>query len=93
MALDKAAVFTLRTEFPPLQQTVNGRPIIFFDGPGGTQVHGSVIEALGHYLTQANSNAVPGTGPAHEPAGREAGTGTGATQGRESAEVSSEPRA
>jgi sec-independent protein translocase protein TatA len=44
-------------------------------------------------LTQANSNAVPGAGPAHEPAGREAGTGTGATQGRESAEVSSEPRA
>ena len=26
------------------------------DGPGGTQVHGSVIEAMGRYLTEANSN-------------------------------------
>jgi len=56
MALDKAAVATLRTAFPALQQTVNGHPIIFFDGPGGTQVHGSVIEAMGRYLTEANSN-------------------------------------
>jgi cysteine desulfurase family protein (TIGR01976 family) len=27
------------------------------DGPGGTQVHGSVIEAMGRYLAEANSNA------------------------------------
>ena len=59
MPLDKSAVSALRAEFPALQQTVDGRPIIFFDGPGGTQVHGSVIEAMGRYLTKANSN-VPG---------------------------------
>ncbi len=57
MALNKVAVATLREGFPALQQMVNGRPIIFFDGPGGTQVHGSVIEAMAHYLTEANSNA------------------------------------
>jgi len=57
MPLDKAAVSSLRGEFPALQQTVGGRPIIFLDGPGGTQVHGSVIEAMSRYLTEANSNA------------------------------------
>jgi selenocysteine lyase/cysteine desulfurase len=56
MALDKAAISTLRGEFPALQQTASGRPITFFDGPGGTQVHGSVIEAMVRYLTEANSN-------------------------------------
>jgi len=55
--LDHTAVSSLRAEFPALQQTVSGRPIIFFDGPGGTQVHGSVIEAMSGYLTEANSNA------------------------------------
>jgi cysteine desulfurase family protein (TIGR01976 family) len=29
---------------------------VFFDGPGGTQVHGSVIEAMNRYFTSANSN-------------------------------------
>jgi cysteine desulfurase family protein (TIGR01976 family) len=57
MPLDQAAVSALRGEFPALQQTVGGRPIIFLDGPGGTQVHGSVIEAMSRYLTEANSNA------------------------------------
>ena len=57
MSLNEAAVSTLRSEFPALQQTAAGRPIIFFDGPGGTQVHGSVIEAMKRYLTEANSNA------------------------------------
>jgi cysteine desulfurase family protein (TIGR01976 family) len=57
MALDETAVASLRTEFPALQQTAGGRPLIFFDGPGGTQVHGSVIEAMQRYLTEADSNA------------------------------------
>ena len=56
MSLDRTAVSTLRAQFPALQQTIAGRPIIFFDGPGGTQVHGSVIDAMSRYLTEANSN-------------------------------------
>ena len=55
--LDDAAVSTLRAEFPAIQQTKDGRPIHFLDGPGGTQVHHSVIDAIGRYLTEANSNA------------------------------------
>jgi len=37
-------------------EKVNGRAVIFFDGPGGTQVHGSVIKAINRYFTYANSN-------------------------------------
>ncbi len=57
MSLNDNVVSRLRAEFPALQQTANGRPIIFFDGPGGAQVHGSVIEAMSRYLSQSNSNA------------------------------------
>jgi cysteine desulfurase family protein (TIGR01976 family) len=57
MSLDEIAVSALRAEFPALQQTAAGRSLIFFDGPGGTQVHGSVIEAMARYLTEANSNS------------------------------------
>ncbi len=57
MALDHQAVNDLRLEFPALQQMARGRPLIFMDGPGGTQVHGSVIDAMSRYLVEANSNA------------------------------------
>ena len=57
MALTDTAIAELRTEFPALQQTAGEKPLVFMDGPGGTQVHGSVIKAMGEYLTSANSNA------------------------------------
>lgn len=47
---------SLRPQFPALQQEVNGRTPIFFDGPGGTQVPQSVIDAMGGYLVQGSSN-------------------------------------
>jgi cysteine desulfurase family protein (TIGR01976 family) len=47
----------IRPEFPALGLDVDGRPAAFFDGPGGTQVHGSVIEAMTAYLVEANANA------------------------------------
>ena len=56
MPLNETNIAELRAEFPALQQSADGRPLIFFDGPGGTQVHGSVIEAMQRYLTEANSN-------------------------------------
>ncbi|MFC2095715.1 cysteine desulfurase-like protein [Candidatus Bipolaricaulota bacterium] len=57
MALTHDGVMELRREFPALGQTFDGKPIAFFDGPGGTQVHGSVIDAFARYYTEANSNA------------------------------------
>ncbi|UCG22834.1 MAG: cysteine desulfurase-like protein [Chloroflexota bacterium] len=48
--------YTLREQFPSLAQQVNGRPAVFFDGPGGTQTPVLVIEAMGAYLSRDNSN-------------------------------------
>jgi len=48
VAFDIAAV---RAHFTALQ-----RPTAFFDGPGGTQVPDSVVEAISSYLREANAN-------------------------------------
>jgi cysteine desulfurase family protein (TIGR01976 family) len=45
-----------RAQFPALAQKVNGHPVIFFDGPGGTQVPERVIDAMRDYLVGANAN-------------------------------------
>lgn len=46
----------VRKQFPSLQQTHNGRPVVFFDNPGGTQVPLKVIEAVAGYLRTDNAN-------------------------------------
>ena len=47
----------VRSQFPALQETAaNGRPYVYFDGPGGTQVPQRVIDAMGDYLMRANAN-------------------------------------
>jgi cysteine desulfurase family protein (TIGR01976 family) len=47
----------LRSQFPALQETdEQGRPFVFFDGPGGTQVPQAVIEAVTGYFIRANAN-------------------------------------
>ena len=46
-----------RKYFPALQQTdENGNPYVFFDGPGGSQVPQTVIDAVADYYTRANAN-------------------------------------
>lgn len=47
----------IRNQFPALSQQINGQPVIFFDGPGGTQVPSSVIDAIAQYLVESNANA------------------------------------
>jgi cysteine desulfurase family protein (TIGR01976 family) len=44
-------VEAVRSRFTALQQ-----PIAFFDGPGGTQVPDSVIDAIGNYFRTSNAN-------------------------------------
>jgi cysteine desulfurase family protein (TIGR01976 family) len=46
----------LRTQFPALQKTVNGRKRIFLDGAGGTQVPQRVIDAMVNYFIDINAN-------------------------------------
>jgi len=45
-----------RRQFPALKRTVGGRPAVFFDGPGGSQVPQRVIDLVGHYLQHTNAN-------------------------------------
>jgi cysteine desulfurase family protein (TIGR01976 family) len=46
----------IRAQFPALQQEVSGHPVIYLDGPGGTQVPQRVITAVGEYLARSNAN-------------------------------------
>ncbi len=50
-------VQAVRARFPALGQTHRGRPMVFFDGPGGTQVPESVIAAVSRYYRESNANA------------------------------------
>ncbi|MFP3425618.1 cysteine desulfurase-like protein [Pseudoalteromonas sp. SIMBA_162] len=46
----------LREQFPALMQSVDGKSPIFLDGPGGSQVPQSVLNAMSAYLGHFNSN-------------------------------------
>src|SRR2546430_5506026 len=50
-------VDALRTEFPSLAVEQDGRPIAYFDGPGGTQVPQRVIDAVTGYYRETNANS------------------------------------
>ena len=45
-----------RQLFPALERTVNGQPVLFLDGPAGSQCPRSVIDAIANYLSQTNAN-------------------------------------
>lgn len=49
-------VLAVRQQFPALSECYNGKPATFFDNPGGTQVHESVIRAMTDYMTRRNAN-------------------------------------
>jgi len=51
-----ASVQEIRDQFPALKRTHNGQPVAYFDGPGGTQVPTSVVEAMNDYLFNHNAN-------------------------------------
>jgi len=46
----------IRSQFPALRRVHNGFPVAYFDGPGGTQVPTSVVEAMNDYLFNHNAN-------------------------------------
>lgn len=51
-----AGVAAIRAAFPALDRQVDGRPVAYFDGPGGTQVPRPVGEAMVEYLYHHNAN-------------------------------------
>ncbi|HRW98887.1 MAG TPA: aminotransferase class V-fold PLP-dependent enzyme, partial [Cyclobacteriaceae bacterium] len=51
--LDSVAI---RGQFPSLKRKHNNLPITYLDGPGGTQVPESVIQAMVNYYRESNAN-------------------------------------
>lgn len=49
-------VAALRARFPALSMEQGGRPLVFLDGPGGTQVPTEVIDAVAGYFRTMNAN-------------------------------------
>lgn len=47
---------SVRSLFPALGREHNGHPVAYFDGPGGTQVPTSVVDAMTDYLLHHNAN-------------------------------------
>ena len=53
---------TIRSRFPALNRTENGYPAAYLDGPGGTQVPQTVIDAMSGVLNDGVSNLGGGFG-------------------------------
>lgn len=51
-----ADTHTIRSHFPALQRRQGDQAVAYFDGPGGTQVPRSVVEAMTDYLFHHNAN-------------------------------------
>ena len=49
-------VEAVRNQFPALSRMVGGRPAGYLDGPGGTQVPKSVIDAMADFMRAGGSN-------------------------------------
>ena len=69
---------SLRARFPALARTQDGRPVVFTDAPGGSQVPDTVIEAVSSYYRNGISNSAGAFTTSHEAdatvaAAREAG--------------------
>ncbi len=46
----------IRRDFPSLERLHEGRPVAYFDGPGGTQVPRRVVDAVTDYWIHHNAN-------------------------------------
>lgn len=46
----------VRGQFPALKRTYKDRPVAYFDGPGGSQVVKSAIEAITEYMEKGGAN-------------------------------------
>ena len=47
---------TTRNQFPALKRIHNRKPLIFLDGPAGTQVPNRTIDAISDYYKRSNAN-------------------------------------
>ncbi len=56
MAFTEKECLECRKDFPALERMVDGLPLAYLDGPGGTQVPRQVIDAIAAYYRTCNSN-------------------------------------
>ncbi|MCU1245597.1 MAG: cysteine desulfurase [Acidobacteria bacterium] len=56
LSSDVATTDEIRAHFPALLRRHAGRPVAYFDAPGGTQVPRVVAEAMSGYLLEHNAN-------------------------------------
>src|SRR5829696_2971204 len=49
-------VQAVREEFPALGRTYNGHSVVYFDGPGGSQVARRAIDAIAGYMERGGAN-------------------------------------
>ena len=49
-------VRAVREQFPALGRTHNGRGVVYFDGPGGSQVARRAIDAIAGYMVRGGAN-------------------------------------
>jgi len=50
------SIIKRRADFPSLNREINGYPLAYLDGPGGTQIPKQVIDAMVHYYENCNAN-------------------------------------
>ena len=49
-------VQAVRDQFPALGREYNGRPVVYFDGPGGSQAARGAIDAISGYMERGGAN-------------------------------------
>jgi cysteine desulfurase family protein (TIGR01976 family) len=49
-------VQAVREQFPALGRTYNGRSVVYFDGPGGSQAARQAIDAMSRYMERGGAN-------------------------------------
>jgi cysteine desulfurase family protein (TIGR01976 family) len=49
-------VQAIREQFPALGRTYNGRAVVYFDGPGGSQAARQAIDAMSGYMERGGAN-------------------------------------
>ena len=53
---DALDVAWCRDQFPALTRRLDDRPVVYLDGPAGSQVPWRVVDAMGDYLLRTNAN-------------------------------------
>ena len=52
----QSLVSELRSAFPSLSRELNGQPVLYLDGPAGSQVPQTVVDAISDYYLHHNAN-------------------------------------